>query len=42
MPYIAINSFPKDQVTKEAVVEKNQRDFLGCLGLPTGSNHHID
>lgn len=34
MPYIAIKSFPKDQVTKEAVVEKINEIFLDVWGCP--------
>lgn len=34
MPYIAIKSFPKDQATKEAVVEKINEIFLEVWGCP--------
>ncbi len=34
MPYIAIKSFPKDHVTKEAVVEKINEIFLQVWGCP--------
>ncbi|MGI6161252.1 MAG: tautomerase family protein [Christensenellales bacterium] len=34
MPYIAIKSFPKDQATKEAVVEKINDIFLEVWGCP--------
>jgi 4-oxalocrotonate tautomerase len=34
MPYIAIKSFPKDQETKEAVVEKINEIFLEVWGCP--------
>ena len=34
MPYIAIKSFPKDQATKELVVEKINEIFLEVWGCP--------
>ncbi len=34
MPYIAIKSYPKDQATKEAVVEKINEIFLEVWGCP--------
>ncbi|NLK36783.1 MAG: hypothetical protein GX299_01700 [Epulopiscium sp.] len=34
MPYIAIKSFPKDEATKKAVVEKINRIFLEEWGCP--------
>ena len=34
MPYIAIKSFPKDQATKELVVEKINEVFLDVWGCP--------
>jgi len=34
MPYIAIKSFPKDQATKELVVEKINELFLEVWGCP--------
>ena len=34
MPYIAIKSFPKDQATKEIVVEKIKEIFLEVWGCP--------
>ena len=34
MPYIAIKSFPKDQATKETVVEKINEIFLEVWGCP--------
>lgn len=34
MPYIAIKSFPKDQETKEAVVEKINEILLELWGCP--------
>ena len=34
MPYIAIKSFPKDQATKESVVEKINEIFLEVWGCP--------
>jgi 4-oxalocrotonate tautomerase len=34
MPYIAIKSFPKDQATKEAVIEKINEVFLELWGCP--------
>lgn len=34
MPYIAIKSFPKDQATKEAVIEKINEIFLEVWGCP--------
>ena len=37
MPYIAIKSFPKDQTTKEAVVEKINEIFLEVWGCPAES-----
>lgn len=37
MPYIAIKSFPKDQATKEAVVEKLNEIFLEVWGCPQKS-----
>ena len=34
MPYIAIKSYPKDEATKQAVVEKINRIFLEEWGCP--------
>lgn len=34
MPYIAIKSYPKDQATKEAAVEKINEIFLDVWGCP--------
>ncbi|MDL2234813.1 tautomerase family protein [Christensenellaceae bacterium OttesenSCG-928-L17] len=34
MPYIAIKSFPKDNATKEAVVEQINNIFLEVWGCP--------
>lgn len=34
MPYIAIKSFPKDQATKEAVVERINEVLLELWGCP--------
>lgn len=34
MPYIAIKCYPKDQATKEAVVEKINAAFLELWGCP--------
>ena len=34
MPYIAIKSFPKDQATKELVVEKINEIFVEVWGCP--------
>ena len=34
MPYIAIKSFPKDQETKQAVVERINQLFLEVWGCP--------
>lgn len=34
MPYIAIKSFPKDQATKETVIEKINQIFLEVWGCP--------
>ena len=34
MPYIAIKSFPKDQATKQSVVEKINEVFLEVWGCP--------
>ena len=34
MPYISIKSFPKDQDTKELVVEKINEIFLEVWGCP--------
>jgi len=37
MPYIAIKSFPKDQATKEAVVDKINEVFLEVWGCQQGA-----
>ena len=34
MPYIAIKAYPKDEATKQAVVEKINRVFLETWGCP--------
>lgn len=34
MPYIAIKSYPKDQATKELVVERINEIFLDVWGCP--------
>lgn len=34
MPYIAIKAYPKDQATKEAVVERINEVFLELWGCP--------
>ena len=34
MPYIAIKSYPKDEATKKAVVEKINEVFLEAWGCP--------
>ncbi|MGI6105189.1 MAG: hypothetical protein ACOYD7_03235 [Raoultibacter sp.] len=34
MPYISIKSFPKDEATKEVVVEKINQLFLELWGCP--------
>ena len=34
MPYIAIKAYPKDEATKQAVVEKINQVFLETWGCP--------
>jgi len=34
MPYIAIKAYPKDEATKQAVVEKINQIFLETWGCP--------
>jgi len=34
MPYVAIKAYPKDEATKQAVVEKINRIFLEEWGCP--------
>ena len=37
MPQIAIKSYPKDEATKQKLVEKINQDLMEICGLPQGA-----